>query len=176
MARRPHLFTTLFVILFSLAATAVSPTTAQEDGAIPPDHPLIGTWRATVTEGDVEYPAVFTFSADATFREVSPNVSAIAPDVVVFSTPSLGAWEAKGDTGGAFTSQYFFSDGEGNLSTIGTLGGEPQVSDDGQGVRGAFAYSVAAPDGTVVHAGGGTFAGIRLTVVSMESLATSPDA
>lgn len=179
MARRSYLFITLFVVLFSVAATAMSPTTAQENGELPPDHPLIGTWRVTVSEGDLQFPAVFTFSADGTYSDITPNVSAIAPDFVVFSTPSLGVWEATGETSGAATSQYFFSDGEGNLSTIGTLSHESEVSDDGQAVSGAFAYSVAAPDGTVVHASGGTFDGTRLAVVPMDSLATpaaSPEA
>lgn len=173
MSRVSYLLTTLAIVVLGLGATVFSTSAAtQEDSAIPSDHPLIGTWRLTVTDAGMEFPAIATWSADGTYTDITPNVTAIAPDFVVFNTPTLGTWEATGDNSGAFTAGYFFSDGEGNLSTIGTLSGELETSDDGQTGTGNFAYSLSAPDGTLVHGSQGTIEATRLTVVPMDELPT----
>jgi len=173
MHRVSYLLTILALVVLGLGATILSTSaTAQEDSATPPDHPLIGTWRLTVTEEGVSSPAIATWSADGTYSDITPPVAAIAPDFAVFATPAFGAWESTGANSGAFTAEYFYSDGEGNLRTTRTTSGEGQVSDDGETATGSFAYLIVAPDGTVVHAGQGTFEATRLAVVPMDELPT----
>ena len=173
MSRRTYLFTALTIVALSLAAPLMwTAARAQDDSAIPSDHPLIGTWRVTVSEEGMEYPAISTWSADGTYTDITPNVTAVAPDLVVFGTPSLGTWEGTGDNSGAFTAGYFYSDGQGNLSTVGTISGDFEVGDDGQTGTGSFSYAVFAPDGALVHAGEGMVEATRLTIVPRDELAT----
>ncbi|MBA2276338.1 MAG: hypothetical protein H0W06_01130 [Chloroflexia bacterium] len=173
MPRVSYLLTTLAIVAIGLGATIVSTSaTAQEDGAIPPDHPLIGTWRVTGTSAGEEFPLITTWSADGTVVGIEPLVLAVGPDFVVFNTPSLGTWEATGDDSGAFTVETLASDGQGNFAGTVTVSGVWQASEDGQAVTGTYAYSAADPMGNVIVAGQGTDEGTRLTVIPMDELAT----
>lgn len=173
MFRVSYLLTILAVVALAFGATVYSnPATAQEDSSIPPDHPMIGAWRSTVTDAGEEFQTIDIFSADGTVISVDPLVFAVEPDFVIFETPALGAWEATGDNSGAFTAEYFSSDGQGNFAGIVTISGTRQTSDDGQTATGEFAYSVVDPAGNVIVAGQGTDESTRIAVVPMESLAT----
>ncbi len=173
MSRRTYLFTALALVVLSLAAPVMwTAASAQDDSAIPPDHPLIGTWRVTSTEAGEESPVIDTWSADGTVIGIDPLVFAAGPDFVVFETSALGAWEATGNDSGNFTVEYFASDGQGNFAGTVTVSGNRQVGDDGQTAAGEFAYAAFDPEGNVIAVGRGTDEATRLTVVSMDELAT----
>lgn len=173
MSRASSLLLTLAIVVLGLGATILGTSATQEDAAIPPDHPLLGTWRTTSSEpGGEEILLIESWSPEGTIIAVAPLVFAVGPDFIVYDTPALGTWEATGEDSGDFTVEYFASDVEGNLVGIVTVSGNRQASDDGQTATGEFAFSVVDPAGNVIAAGQGTDEATRLTVVPMDSLAT----
>ena len=172
MRRATLLLSVAALALVGLAAARPGPGAVAQDGTPAAAHPLVGTWRTTLTEGGEAFPTIDTFAADGAVVSIDAPVHALGPDFVVFESPALGTWEATGDDSDAYTFELFSSDAQGNPAGVVTVSGTRRASDDGQSATGEYAYSVVDPDGNVIAAGRGTDESTRLAVVPMDSLAT----
>jgi hypothetical protein len=94
--------------------------------------------------------------------------------VVTFSSPGIGTWEAADTTTAAYTVEVLLADAEGTFLGRLAVDGTHTVSDDGQTMRGEYAYDVLDPAGTVLFSAAGTEEGTRITIGS--TMIASPEA
>jgi len=115
-------------VAISLPASAHTST-----GAIPADHPLIGTWVLDLEGDDRQTPSVNVFGVDGIFATTNME-----------SGTELGVWEAVGDRNGDFLYTFHVSTPAGAFVGMGHFWATLEVLDDGDTVEGGI--FMAIPD------------------------------
>lgn len=111
-----------------------SPASAQVAQVDYSDHPLCGMWLALANPQIPDDPQVYVpslFTADGIVLLAFP-ISLRGRDGVDFISPTLGVWEPYDEQTGHFTVVQSVTDIDGNVRSVVTIDGHPQVSDDGE--------------------------------------------
>lgn len=158
----------LAMVAFLVGGTpAVGRATAEEGG-------IVGAWSIAVQAGPDRPAVAFTsLYADGTVLTSNPAsrpAPAGADDGVQIISAGHGAWKQTADRAYAFRFVYFQSDETGRLLGTTTIDATVELAADGQTFGGSFTATMVDPSGAVSGTGGGTVAGVRITVP--ESAAT----
>jgi hypothetical protein len=91
------------------------------------DHPLTGTWLATIPGG----VAPSLFAGDGTVLLAWQVCESGADGGIEYTTSGVGTWEATGERSGYFNVVQVLSDEKGAFIGTRSVHGYPVVSDDG---------------------------------------------
>ena len=161
--RRLALLVSLVAVFVGLMAVGVRPGAVAQEGtpAAMAGHPLVGTWLLTFPPESGMAPVLDSFTADGVIVQTEADGSGAS-----------GAWEATGERTARITIVFLAADEAGGLALVGTVRGEIEVDEAGDGFTGSFATEGTAPDGTVIPFGEGTAQGTRIEVQGREAMGT----
>jgi len=145
--------------------------TAAQDEAAAAGHPMVGSWRETISEpGFSSFEVLTAYHADGTTVGGGTTAFATGPAEVALLGPGVGVWEATGPESAAYTVEFLITDAVGSDVRRETITGVRQFSADGQSFTGELRYEIREADGTAEVAGERTESGTRMTVVPFDAM------
>ena len=161
-------------VLLGLAGQHASGAAQADGSAATRGDGFVGAWRFTDLGFDL--PSLATMTEDGNLLLSNLPVEAVPAELdveMLLLSPGHGVWEAAGEDRANFTFVYLYADETGTYQSSATLSGALELADDGQALRGEYAFEVREPEGTVVHAYTGAIEGARIGIIPMQEMAAT---
>ena len=133
-----------------------------------PSHPLVGSWRVTVTVPGAPATGtnLATYGADGTVVVAFPSPVPAPPGQnhrLEFYTPALGTWLATGERSATQTFLSLAADENGTPVGTHTVTAQVEVDPTGASWSGPFRIGATSPTGDPQATVAGTVAATRIT-------------
>jgi len=127
-----------------------------------------GTWlmQLTIEGRDAVEQAIGTFASDGSLVLHSPPVVPALPDTgdePVFTSDTVGSWQATGDAGCDFEGVRLLAAEDGIALSAVYLRGALTIEEGGIGLDGSFTYDQSSGSGRTVTSGTGTLVGTSIS-------------
>ena len=178
MRRVPVWIPVLVLAIVAMVAARLPAATARQETAPPAGHPLVGSWKVTVSfdgQPPLVLPNLATYTSDGTAVIAAPPQLPETPGSTTprdFFSPGHGTWVATGERTADLQFIFLVTDRGGNLASTNTVRATLELDATGDAYTGTFVLEIVDPAGRGPAPLTGTLRGSRIRVEPLAPVGT----